>query len=118
MPSDLIHFDEFLRVDIRMGQVTDAQPFPKAKKPAYKLWINFGDDIGIKQSSAQITEHYAVTDLIGRHVLAVVNLAPRQVADFMSECLTLGVYDTTNRVCLLGVPEAHAATVSLGARVY
>lgn len=117
MPSDLIHFDEFLRVDIRVGQVTAAEPFPKARKPAYKLWIDFGTEVGIKQSSAQITEHYTPEDLVGRKVLAVVNLAPRQVADFMSECLTLGVYDAQEQVRLIGLPDQAATDVPLGARL-
>lgn len=85
-------FDEFMQIDIRVGEVVRAEIFEKAKKPAYKLWVDFGEEIGIKRSSAQITTLYSAEELIGRQVLGVVNFPPRQVADFISEVLVLGVY--------------------------
>lgn len=97
-----ISFDDFLKVDIRVGRVVDARPFPEARKPAFKLWIDFGPEIGAKKSSAQITEHYAPDTLIGRQVLAVVNFPPRQIGPFLSEVLTLGVSDAEGRVVLIG----------------
>jgi tRNA-binding protein len=97
-----ISFDQFLLVDIRVGTVTDAQPFPEARKPAVKLWIDFGPELGTRKSSAQITEHYAVETLVGRQVIAVVNFPPRQIGPFMSEVLTLGASDGQGRVVLLG----------------
>ena len=112
--SDTIGFDDFLKVDIRAGRVIDAQPFPQARKPAFKLWIDFGSDIGIRKSSAQITEHYTIEDLIGRMVMAVVNFPPRQIGPFMSEVLTLGVADAEGRVVLLA-PDHEAP---LGARMH
>jgi tRNA-binding protein len=97
-----ISYDQFLAVDVRVGTITDAQPFPEARKPAIKLWIDFGPEIGTKKSSAQITEHYAVAALVGRQVIAVVNFPPRQIGPFMSEVLTLGAMDDEGRVVLLG----------------
>lgn len=112
--SDTISFDDFLKVDIRTGRVVDAQPFPEARKPAYKLWIDFGPEIGVRKTSAQITELYTLDDLIGRMVMAVVNFPPRQIGPFMSEVLTLGVADAEGRVVLLA-PD-HEAPV--GARMH
>ena len=112
--SDTISFDDFLKVDIRAGRVVDVKPFPEARKPAYKLWIDFGPEIGIRKTSAQITEHYTIEDLIGRQVMAVVNFPPRQIGPFMSEVLTLGVADAEGRVVLLA-PDFEAP---LGARMH
>ena len=103
-----ISFDDFLKVDIRVGTVVDVQAFEKAKKPAWKLWVDFGDDIGVKKSSAQITVHYTREDLVGRQVAAVVNFPPRQIADFMSEVLVLGFSDPTGAIVLIG-PERPVA---------
>ena len=99
--TDQITFDDFMTVDIRVGTVVDAQPFPEARKPAYKLFIDFGDAIGQKKTSAQVTDHYSIADLIGRQVMAVVNFPPRQIGPFMSEVLTLGVMDADGAVVLL-----------------
>ncbi|MEM9734160.1 MAG: tRNA-binding protein [Pseudomonadota bacterium] len=98
--ADTISFDDFMAVDIRMGTVVHAEPFPEARKPAIKMRIDFGPDIGQKKSSAQITVHYTPEDLIGRQVMAVVNFPPRQIGPFMSEVLTLGFADADGAIVL------------------
>ena len=85
-------FDDFMKLDIRVGTIVEAQVFQKARRPAYQLRVDFGEELGVKKSSAQITDHYTREELIGRQVLAVVNFPPRQIADFMSEVLVLGTY--------------------------
>ncbi|PIE16103.1 MAG: tRNA-binding protein [Rhodobacterales bacterium] len=111
-----ISFEQFLAVDIRLGKVVDAQPFPEARKPAIKLWLDFGDEIGRKKSSAQITDHYRPEDLIGKQLLAVVNFPPRQIGKFMSEVLVLGLSDASGAVVLLAPDQV--SELPLGARVH
>jgi tRNA-binding protein len=108
-PSGPISFDDFMKVDIRVGTIVEAAPYPEARKPAIKLWVDFGPELGIRKTSAQITRHYTVETLPGRQVLAVVNFPPRQIGKFMSEVLTLGMPDADGEVVLLqpghGVPN-------------
>lgn len=99
-----ISFDQYMAVDIRVGTVTAVADFPEARKPAWKLTIDFGGEVGMKKSSAQITTHYTAEDLVGRQVLAVVNFPPRQIGPFMSEVLTLGLADDKGGIVLIG-PE-------------
>lgn len=109
-----ITFDDFLKVDIRVGQITRAEPYPEARKPAIKLWVDFGPELGERKSSAQITKHYAPGELPGKKVMAVVNFPPRQIGKFMSEILVLGVPDADGEVVLL-TPDKD---VPLGGRLY
>ena len=103
---DAIAFDDFLKVDIRIGTILSAEPFPEARKPAYKLLIDFGPAIGTKKSSAQIVDRYALDELAGRQVAAVVNFPPRQIGKFMSEVLTLGFADEAGAVILFAPDRA------------
>ena len=107
---DLVSFDHFLDLDIRAGTVIKTEPFPEARKPAIKLWVDFGEEIGVKKSSAQITDHYTPDALVGRQVMAVVNFAPRQIGPFMSQVLVLGFADAKGAIILSGpdhtVPNA------------
>ena len=106
---DEISFDDFLAVDIRVGTVLRVEPYPEARKPAYKLWVDFGAPIGERKTSVQITKHYTPVDLVGVQVMAVINFPPKQIGKFMSEILILGVPDDDGEVVLLqpttGVPN-------------
>lgn len=102
-PAPVIGIEDFQRADVRLGTVRRAEPFPEARKPAFKLWIDFGPGVGEKTSSAQVTALYEPRDLVGRRVLAVVNFAPRQIGPFLSEVLTLGVSDLDGAIVLLTV---------------
>jgi len=110
----MISYDDFAKVDIRVGRITRVEPFPEARKPAYKLWVDFGPDLGEKRSSAQITTHYTPEDLLGRQVLAVVNFPPRQIGPVRSEVLVLGVPDADGAVVLVGPGQ----DVPLGGRLF
>ncbi len=113
-PAATITFDQFLAVDIRVGTIVAAEPFPEAHKPAYKLRIDFGPEIGVKKCSAQLTVHYTPEKLVGRQVAAVVNFPPRQIGKFMSEVLTLGFPDEAGAVVLIA-PDLKVAN---GARLF
>ncbi|WP_319545056.1 tRNA-binding protein [Ruegeria conchae] len=104
-----ITFDEFLKVDIRVGEVVHAEPYPEARKPAIKMWIDFGDEIGERKTSAQITAHYDPMTLVGKQVMAVVNFPPRQIGKFMSEVLVLGLPDENGEIVLIG-PDGEVPT--------
>ena len=109
-----ISFDDFLKVDVRVGQIIRAEPYPEARKPAFKLWVDFGAGLGEKKSSAQITRHYTPEQLLDKKVMAVVNFPPRQIGKFMSEILVLGVPDQDGEVVLL-VPDKD---VPVGGRLF
>ncbi len=110
----MISYDDFQKVDIRVGTITRAEPFPEARKPAIKLWVDFGPGIGEKRSSAQITRHYTVQGLVGRQVVGVVNFPPRQIGKVLSEVLILGVPDADGEVVLLSPDQ----TVPDGGRMF
>ena len=110
----MITFADFEQVDIRVGRITRAEPFPEARKPAYKLWVDFGAEIGEKRSSAQITVHYTLEELVGRQVLAVVNFPPRQIGKVLSEVLVLGLPDADGQVVLIGPGQ----DVPLGGKLF
>ncbi len=111
---DEISFDDFLKVDVRVGRVLRAEPYPEARKPAIKLWIDFGAEVGEKKTSAQITDHYSPEGLIGQNVMAVVNFPPRQIGKFMSEVLVLGFSDAQGKI-VLARPDAD---VPVGGRLH
>ena len=113
-PRGVISFADFEAVDIRVGTVVEVQPFPEARKPSFKLWIDFGPEIGVKKSSARITKHYTQGELTGRQVAAVVNFPPRQIGKFMSEVLTLGFPDEERGVVLIGPTQ----TVPNGGKLF
>ena len=110
----MITYEDFEKVDIRVGRVLQAEDFPKARKPAYKLTIDFGPEIGVKKSSAQITKHYTKDELVGRLVMAVVNFPPKQIGPFISEVLTLGLSDDNGDVVLIAPTRA----VPLGGKMF
>lgn len=112
--TETIAFDDFLKVDIRVGRVIAAEPFPEARTPAIKMRVDFGPDIGERKTSAQVTEHYTPEALVGRQVLAVVNFPPKQIGKYMSECLVLGAPDARGQVVLLRPDQE----VPLGGRMY
>lgn len=112
--SETISFDDFLKVDIRVGRITRAEAFPQARKPAIRLWVDFGGDLGERRSSAQLTAHYTPETLVGREVLAAVNFPPRQIGPMRSEVLVLGVPDAAGEVVLIAPDQ----DVPLGGRLF
>jgi tRNA-binding protein len=114
MTDETISFDDFLKVDVRVGRIVEVRPFAAARKPAYQLEVDFGAEVGRKRSSAQLTQRYTPEDLLGRQVLAVVNFPPRQIANFFSEVLVLGVPDAEGNVVLI----EPATDVPLGGRLF
>ena len=112
--ADPITFDDFLAVDIRVGRILRAEPFPEARKPAIKMWIDFGPEIGERKTSAQVTVHYKPESLVGKQVMAVVNFPPRQIGKFMSEVLVLGLPDENGAIVLIGPDH----DVPLGGRMH
>ena len=112
--TDTITFDDFMKVEIRVGTILDVQDFPEARRPAYKLFIDFGEEIGQRKTSAQITKNYTKEELVGRQVAAVVNFPAKQIGPFMSECLTLGFPDENGEVVLIK-PERN---IPNGGRLY
>jgi len=112
--SSPIGFDDFLKVDVRVGRIVEAEPYPEARRPAFKLKVDFGPAIGVKKTSAQITRHYTLEELPGRLVLAVVNFPPKQIGKFMSEVLVLGVPDGEGEVVMIAPDK----DVPLGGRLY
>ncbi len=109
-----ISFDDFLKVEVRAGTIVKAEPYPEARRPAYKLWVDFGTELGVKKTSVQVTAHYQLDELVGRQVAAVTNFPPKQIGKFMSEILVLGVPGADGEVVLLG-PERR---VPDGGRMY
>ena len=109
-----IDFDDFLKVDIRAGRVIRAEPYPEARKPAIKMWIDFGGEIGERRSSAQVTKHYTPEELVGKQVMGVVNFPPRQIGKFMSEVLVLGLPDENGDIVLIGPDDV----VPIGGRLH
>ncbi len=109
-----ISYDDFAKIDIRVGRIIEVQPFPEARKPAYKLRVDFGPEVGVKKSSAQVTVHYTPETLLGRQVLGVVNFPPRQIGPFRSEALVLGLPDETGAVVLIGPGQ----DVPLGGKLF
>ena len=109
-----ISYDDFAKVDIRVGRIIDVQPFPEARKPAFKLWVDYGPEVGVKKSSVQITVHYTPETLLGRQVLGVVNFPPRQIGPFRSEALVLGLPDENGAVVLIGPGQ----DVPLGGKMF
>lgn len=113
-PASIIDFDQFLNVDIRIGEILEVNDFPEARKPSYKLKIDLGVGVGIKKSSAQLTGHYSKDNLVGKKVLAVVNFPPRQIGKFMSEVLVMGLSDDDNNIVLFNLDK----NVPNGARLH
>jgi tRNA-binding protein len=113
--SSTIAYDTFASVELRVGRILTVEPFPEARKPAYKLNIDFGPELGTRRSSAQITQRYTPAQLVGRLVVCVTNFAPKQIGPFLSECLTCGADDTEGRVALLGFD---GDDIPLGSRIY